>query len=168
MFRSIAAAFLAASCSSAFAQFAWLDQEAHRPYQRLPIGNGSTPSGYTPQQMWHAYGLDQIANQGAGQIIGIVDGYDYPSVESDLGVFDTTFNLPACTKTNGCLTVVYAAGTKPPNNIGWSGETSSTCSGLTPSLPKPKSCSSKLPTAASNPCSRLFQWPCSTAPQSSI
>ena len=74
--------------------------------------------------MQHAYGIDQIANQGAGQIIGIVDAYDYASVESDLGVFTTQFGLPPCTKANGCLTVVYATGVKPPPNAGWSGETS--------------------------------------------
>jgi len=74
--------------------------------------------------MRHAYGVDQIANQGADQIIGIVDGFDYPSVEADLGVFTSQFGLPACTKANGCLTVIYATGTKPPANAGWSGETS--------------------------------------------
>ncbi len=124
MSKLAALALLAASCTAAHAQFAWLDQEAHRPYQRRPGTDAKTPTGYTPQQMRHAYGIDQIANQGAGQIIGIVDGYDYPSVESDLGVFTTQFGLPACTKANGCLTVVYATGTKPPSNAGWSGETS--------------------------------------------
>ncbi|MGC9948633.1 MAG: S53 family peptidase [Bryobacteraceae bacterium] len=119
-----ALALAVASYGAAYAQVSWLDQEAHRPYQRQPGTDGKTPTGYTPQQMQHAYGVDQIANQGAGQIIGIVDGYDYPSVESDLGVFTTQFNLPACTIANGCLTVVYATGTKPPPNAGWSGETS--------------------------------------------
>jgi len=117
------AALLAVAPFPTFAQV-WLNQEAHRPYVRLPQPDSSTPKGYTPQQMRHAYGIDQIANQGAGQIIGIVDGYDYPEVESDLGVFSTTFGLPACTKDSGCLTVVYATGTKPPRNAGWSGETS--------------------------------------------
>ncbi len=114
------------SCSAALAQPepAWLQQEAHRPYQRMPGTDSKTPTGYTPQQMRHAYGVDQIANQGAGQIIGIVDGYDYPSVESDLAVFTAQFGLPTCNKSNGCLTVVYATGTKPPSNAGWSGETS--------------------------------------------
>lgn len=106
------------------AQVSILDRDAHTPYQRRIIGNGRTPSGYTPQQVRHAYGIDQIANQGAGQIIGIVDAYDYPEVESDLAVFDATFGLPACTVANGCLTVVYADGTKPGKNRGWSGETS--------------------------------------------
>jgi subtilase family serine protease len=68
------------------------------PTSASPEPTASTPTGYTPQQMQHAYGVDQIANQGAGQIIGIVDGYDYASVESDLGVFTTQFGLPACTK----------------------------------------------------------------------
>jgi subtilase family serine protease len=119
-----ALALAATSYGAAQAQVSWLDQEAHRPYQRQPGGDSKTPTGYTPQQMQHAYGVDQIANQGAGQIIGIVDAYDYASVESDLGVFTTEFGLPPCTKANGCLTVVYATGTKPPPNAGWSGETS--------------------------------------------
>jgi subtilase family serine protease len=110
--------------SAASAQDSFLNQEAHTPYQRQVTGNGSTPSGYTPQQMQHAYGIDQIANQGAGQIIGIVDGFDYPEVESDLAVFDDTFGLPACTIANGCLTVIYATGTQPNGNRSWSGETS--------------------------------------------
>jgi subtilase family serine protease len=126
MFKNtIAAVALAiAAHSYAHAQLSILEQDAHRPYLRKPGTDSKTPTGYTPQQMRHAYGLDQIANQGAGQIIGIVDGFDYPSVESDLGVFTSQFGLPACTKANGCLTVVYATGTKPPSNAGWSGETS--------------------------------------------
>jgi subtilase family serine protease len=126
MFKNalITVALAAASYGAAYAQVSWLDQEAHRPYQRQPGTDGKKPTGYTPQQMRHAYGVDQIANQGAGQIIGIVDAYDYASVESDLAVFTTQFSLPACTKANGCLTVVYATGTKPPPNKGWSGETS--------------------------------------------
>lgn len=119
-----AAALAAAFIGGAQAQTSWLDQEVHLPYERAPIPNSGQPTGYTPAQMRHAYGVDQIANQGEGQIIGIVDAYDYPSVESDLAVFTTTFDLPPCTIANGCLTVVYASGTQPPPNIGWSGETS--------------------------------------------
>src|SRR5580692_2489464 len=101
-----ALALCALSFGAAQAQVSWLDQEAHRPYQRQPGTDSKTPTGYTPQQMQHAYGVDQIANRGAGQTIGIVDGFDYPSVESDLGVFTSKFGLPACTKANGCLTVI--------------------------------------------------------------
>src|ERR1700722_2877347 len=119
-----AVAIAVASYSYASAQLSILEQEAHRPYHRKPGTDSTTPPGYTPQQMRHAYGIDQIANQGAGQVIGIVDAFDYPSVEADLGVFTSQFGLPACTKANGCLTVIYATGTKPPANKGWSGETS--------------------------------------------
>ena len=57
-------------------------------------------------------------------MIGIVDAYDYPNAEADLGVFTSTFGLPACTQANGCLTIVYPGGTKPPVNRGWTEETS--------------------------------------------
>jgi len=120
--KALAPVLLAAWCGCADAQVTWLDQEAHRPFQRLPGTDGKTPTGYTPQQMRHAYGIDQIANRGAGQVIGIVDGFDYPSLESDLEVFSSTFGLPACTKASGCLTVIYATGTKPPPNAGWTDE----------------------------------------------
>src|SRR5579871_5855595 len=108
---------------SAWAQLIWLEQEAHRPYQVKPGTDMNRPTGYTPQQLLHAYGIDLITNQGAGQVIGIVDAYDYPSVESDLDVFDNQFGLAPCTIASGCLTVVYSTGTRPPPNSTWTGET---------------------------------------------
>ena len=104
---------------------------AERPplgYARPPIhvkGNATTaPTGLTPQQTRHAYGFDLINNQGAGQTIGIVDAYDDPNIESDLGVFDATFALPSCTTSNGCFQKVYASGSKPRKNSGWALEIS--------------------------------------------
>jgi subtilase family serine protease len=120
----IAIALAAASYGAAHAQVSWLQQDAFPPYQRQPGTDSKRPTGYTPQQMRHAYGVDQIANEGAGQIIGIVDAFDYASVESDLGVFTREFGLRDCTKANGCLTVIYATGVQPPPSPGWSGETS--------------------------------------------
>jgi subtilase family serine protease len=113
-----------ATLAISHAQISPLSEEAHRPLRRINTPDSSKPSGYTPDQIRHAYGFDQIANQGDGQIIGIVDAYDDAALESDLGVFSSTFSLPACTKANGCLTVVYAAGAKPPSNVSWSDETS--------------------------------------------
>ena len=107
----------------AFAQIPELTQDAHYPLTLIP-STTNEPAGYTPQQIRHAYGVDQIPNQGEGQIIGIIDAFNYPEVESDLGVFDQQFGLPDCTVANGCLTVVYASGTVPPGNKGWTGETS--------------------------------------------
>ena len=54
-------------------------------YELLPLAAGgsaspfagSGPSGYTPAQIRHAYGLDQLANSdGAGTTIAIVDAFD--------------------------------------------------------------------------------------------
>ena len=111
------------SYGSACAQLTWLEQEAHRPYQVNPGTNRNQPTGYTPQQILHAYGVDQIGNQGAGQVIGIVDAYDYSSIQSDLRVFDNQFGVAPCTVSNGCLTVVYSTGRRPPPNATWTGET---------------------------------------------
>jgi subtilase family serine protease len=65
-----------------------------------------------------------IANQGAGQTIGIADAFDDPNIEADLGVFDKQFNLRACTADNGCFRKIYATSIKPPANPDWAMETS--------------------------------------------
>jgi subtilase family serine protease len=84
----------------------------------------SAPSGFTPAQLQTAYGFDKISNQGKGQIIGIVDAFDDPNIETDLGTFSTQFKLPACTTANGCFKKVYATGTAPKSNFNWDTEIS--------------------------------------------
>ena len=81
-------------------------------------------SAFVPSQIRHAYGFDLIADQGAGQTIGIVDAYDDANAENDLGVFSKQFNLPSCTSSNGCLRKVYSNGRKPSANANWSVEIS--------------------------------------------
>lgn len=93
--------------------------KAYPPYHIKPNTPHLFPSGLTPAQMRKAYGYDQIVNQGEGQIIAIVDAYDNPNAEADLGVFNTTFNLPACTTANGCFKKIYANGSQPAGDIGW-------------------------------------------------
>ena len=78
----------------------------------------------SPSATRRAYGFDLISNLGAGQVIGIVDAYDDPNIESDLGVFDSQFGLPACTSGNGCFSKVYAQGSRPSSNAGWALEIS--------------------------------------------
>src|ERR1035437_2151550 len=96
-----------------------------RPPIHLKGTNASTgPRGMSPSATHHAYGFDQIVNQGAGQVIGIVDAYDDPNIESDLGAFSSTFVLPACTTTNNCFQKVYAQGSRPSANAGWALEIS--------------------------------------------
>ena len=82
------------------------------------------PAAYSPAQIRHAYGFDMITNQGAGQTIGIVEAFDDPNIEADLGVFDKQFNLRPCTSDNGCFRKIYATSRKPPANPDWAMETS--------------------------------------------
>jgi subtilase family serine protease len=86
--------------------------------------SGPPTSAFSPAQVRHAYGFDQITNQGAGQTIGIVDAYDDPNVQADLGVFSAQFGLPACTSSNGCFREVYSNGKKPVANANWAVEIS--------------------------------------------
>lgn len=84
---------------------------------------GATPlvGSYGPTQFHVAYNLPctpkgpiqaQCAAPSSfgGQTIAIVDSYDDPTVESDLAAYDQQFGLPACTRANGCLTVVNENG----------------------------------------------------------
>ena len=82
--------------------------------------------GYTPAQIGHGYGFDQISGQGKGQTIAIVDAFDHPNIEQDLALFSSTFGLPGCTRRNGCsfFQKVYASGSKPDTNSIWAFEIS--------------------------------------------
>jgi hypothetical protein len=96
-----------------------------RPPIHLKGTNASTgPRGLSPAFTRHAYGFDQISNLGKGQVIGIIDAYDDPNIESDLGVFNSNFGLPACTTFDGCFSKVYAQGARPSANAGWALEIS--------------------------------------------
>jgi subtilase family serine protease len=80
---------------------------------------GPPSSAFKPSQVRHAYGFDQLVNQGTGQVIGIVDAYDDPNAESDLAVFNRQYSLPVCSSSNGCFLKVYASGRKPATNANW-------------------------------------------------
>ncbi len=108
--------------------------EAHPPIHVR--GNATTsPTGYSPAQIRHAYGFDQLSASGAGKIVAIVDAYDDPTVASDLETFISTFNvtgmygLPntaSCTVALGphpCFQKLYAQ-SKPRTDGGWALEIS--------------------------------------------
>jgi hypothetical protein len=61
-----------------------------------------------------------------GQTVAIVDAFDDPNIEADLGAFDSNYGLPACTSANGCFTKVGQTGstTSLPkaDKEGWSVE----------------------------------------------
>ena len=84
------------------------------------------PIGFTPAQIRHAYGLDQISfggtpADGRGTTIAIVTAYDSPNIAADLATFDATFGIPAppsfqkVNQTGGA--------TLPAFNASWSTET---------------------------------------------
>ena len=87
----------------------------------------STPRGYLPADLQSAYGLTSISGSGGGSAtIAIVDAYDAPTAEADLGVYRAKFGLPACTTANGCFRKVNQTGgtTYPKADGGWAQEIS--------------------------------------------
>ena len=86
----------------------------------LPLASGVPSSGYTPAQMAHAYGFDQIAanGDGSGQVIAIVDAYGSKNIQLDLNTFCAQYGLPAAT-----VKVVYPTGKVTTSDSGWAGET---------------------------------------------
>jgi hypothetical protein len=109
-----------------------LPSTLHPEYVLLPQGGGATPfgtsgpTGYTPAQIRHAYGFDQISfnngtipGDGSGTTIAIVDAYDDPNIANDLHQFNLRFGLPDSPFTK----VNQSGGSTPPAaNAGWASE----------------------------------------------
>src|SRR4051812_33495877 len=53
-----------------------------------------TPVGYTPKQIRHAYGFDQIDKDGTGQTVAVINAFGNPFIRSDLKKFSKQFKLP--------------------------------------------------------------------------
>src|SRR5690349_6603242 len=84
----------------------------------------AAPAGYGPTQLRTAYSL---TGSGSGtQTVAIVDAYNDPNAEADLGVYRSQFGLPACTKANGCFRQVNQSGgtSLPASDPGWAEEIS--------------------------------------------
>lgn len=83
--------------------------------------------GLTPADLASAYAFLPSVG-GAGQTVAIVDAYDDPEIEQDLGTFDSEYGLPACTTANGCFEKVNQRGATAPlppaDEVGWSVEMS--------------------------------------------
>ena len=96
--------------------------------RRTDIAGGARPdvSGYGPPDLQTAYNLPS-STQGTGQTIALVDAYDDPNAEADLGVYRSNYGLPACTTANGCFMKVNQMGQQgpyPTGNSGWAVEMS--------------------------------------------
>jgi Predicted protease len=85
-----------------------------------------SPSGLSPGTIKSVYGFTTSAAAGAGKTIAIVDAYDDPTAEADLGVFSSQYGLPACTTANGCFAKVNQTGgtSYPRKDAGWALEIS--------------------------------------------
>jgi subtilase family serine protease len=90
-----------------------------------PLSDPTEPAsllpGLHPSDLAGAYGLP---SQNAGRLVAIVDAYDDPTAEYDMGVYRTAFGLKACTTSNGCFRKVDQHGgtAYPPTNAAWSDE----------------------------------------------
>jgi subtilase family serine protease len=84
------------------------------------------PGVLTPPQVRLAYGINLLANQGAGTTIGIVDVFDDPNIASDLAAFSTQYGLPQMNGVGGnpTFTKVMQTGTPTSPNNGGSTDTS--------------------------------------------
>lgn len=84
----------------------------------------TAPSGFGPADIQSAYGLTGATSTAT---VAIVDAYDDPTAEADLGVYRAQFGLPPCTTANGCFRKVGQTGSAtslPRPNAGWATEIS--------------------------------------------
>lgn len=89
----------------------------HAPRGNIGPAATTASAPYTPAQIRHAYGFDQVPWDGSGQTIAIVDAYDDPTIANDLAVFDQQFALPAPPS----FVKATPQGT-PAYDSGWAGE----------------------------------------------
>ncbi len=89
-------------------------------------GVGRAPAGLNPPDLQSAYKLPSSATAGSGQTVAIVDAFNDPNAESDLGVYRSQFGLAACTTANGCFRKVDQHGgtNYPKSNGSWAQEIS--------------------------------------------
>lgn len=95
------------------------EREATPPIHAREGATATYKNGYSPSQIRHAYGFDQLTATGSGQKIAIVDAYGSPSIQKDLAVFSQQFALPAAN-----LTIAYPTGKPKKTDAGWALETS--------------------------------------------
>jgi subtilase family serine protease len=110
-------------CADAPAGYAACQARVVTDSQGKPLAT-ATPSGYGPADIRSAYNLGSSAS--GGRTVAIVDAYNDPTAEADLGVYRSQYGLPACTTSNGCFKKVNQTGgsSLPGTNAGWATEIS--------------------------------------------
>jgi subtilase family serine protease len=88
----------------------------------------AAPAGLGPADLRDAYKLASAASSaGSGVVVAIVDAFDDPNAEADLGTYRTQFGLSPCTTANGCFRKVNQNGQASPlpsADAGWAAEIS--------------------------------------------
>jgi len=83
--------------------------------RRILVSSKSPTPGYLTAQSLHAaYSLPSETAASASQTIAVVDAFNDPTAEVDLGVYDQQFGLPACTTANGCFRKLNEQGNASP------------------------------------------------------
>jgi hypothetical protein len=93
--------------------------------KRAEVTSAAAPSGYAPADLSSAYHIP-AAPIGTAPTVAIVDAYDDPSAEADLGVYRSQYHLPTCSTANGCFRKVSQTGGSklPSGDSGWATEIS--------------------------------------------
>jgi subtilase family serine protease len=118
MTRWTGCAFILSLATSLFADSIQVGGPPRPGHGRPPLYINLTPATsvyYSPAQIRHAYGFDQVAATGANQKIAIVDAYGNTSIQQDLNTFCTQFGLSS--------TTVQILGSNTGGDTGWALET---------------------------------------------
>ncbi|MGH2459769.1 MAG: S53 family peptidase [Chloroflexota bacterium] len=65
-----------------------------RPAAAARESGWSPRGGYSPGQIRHAYGVDRLSGDGAGELIGIVTADDSPAIPGNVQTFIESYHLP--------------------------------------------------------------------------
>jgi uncharacterized protein (TIGR03382 family) len=91
---------------------AWIQYDADGKWHNGRVRPDVLPSGFGPTQLWAAYAIDPTVTPNA--TIAVIDAFGYPTLESDLAGYRSTFGLPPCTVASGCLTIINQTGQTSP------------------------------------------------------
>jgi subtilase family serine protease len=111
-------AFTLTLAASLFADSIHVGGPLRPGHGRPPLHINLSPAAsvsYTPVQIRHAYGFDQLAATGANQKIAIVDAYGNAAIQQDLNTFCAQFGLSA--------TTIQILGNNTGGDTGWAMET---------------------------------------------
>jgi subtilase family serine protease len=113
-------------CASTTAQVHCLgEMRAKRASKGLAPLLMAGPVGLGAPDIQSAYKVGGLTS--GGRTVAIVDAFDDPKAEADLGVYRSQYGLPACTSATGCFRKVNGSGAASPlptADAGWAEEES--------------------------------------------